>query len=118
LVYQEFLVYPNGNKAILNLKENAIRFPKEGIVVAIDHFFAGEEYVYYTRTNMHYPNGNIQDTIVGHYGGSIRATYGANLYGKGFRYNYIKKMWAEIGTPVRTKTSPAPMIKLELIECD
>lgn len=118
LLYQELIVYPQGNKAILNMDDYSIRFPKEGLVVAIDFFYAGEEYVHGGPTKLHMQDGSIKDTILMHYGASIRAAYDNNLTGSGYIYNYYKKIWTPMRRGRNGTTTSAPMIKLTLKTCD
>lgn len=118
LLYQELIVYPQGNKAILDLNDYSIRFPKEGLVVAIDFFYAGDEYVFSVPTKLHKPDGSIKDTIMMHYGASIRAAYDNNLTANGYIYNYYKKTWTVLRRGKNGTTTLAPMIKLTLKTCD
>jgi hypothetical protein len=118
LLYQEIIVYPNGNKVTLDLNDYSIRFPKEGLVVAIDYFYAGDEYVFRVPTKLHKPDGSVKDTVMMHYGASIRAAYDTNLNANGYIYNYYKKTWTVMRRGKNGTTTLAPMVKLTLKTCD
>jgi hypothetical protein len=118
LLYKELIVYPQGNKAIIELNDYSIRFPKEGLIVAIDFFYAGDEYVHSVFTKLHKPDGSIKDTVMMHYGASIRAAYDTNLNGSGYIYNFYKKNWTVLRGSKNGRTTLAPMIKLTLKTCD
>jgi len=115
LIAKEWVVHPKGKKLILPIIEENLRLPKQGIVVAIDYFFAGEQYLYKRNLRMSKPDGNHKDTVVTYYGSHIRAARAQNLLGKGYSYFYKTGKWYPF-TSYQSGIG-APMVSLGIKVC-
>ncbi len=119
LIAKEWMVYPTGKKLIFSILDENLRLPKEGMVVAIDNFFAGEQYTYKRKTRITKPDGSYKDTVITNYGFSILAAKGENLLGKGYVSSFSKTgKWHLFNSYPSGKGAGAPMVSLGIKECN
>jgi hypothetical protein len=116
LLLKELIVYPNAQKIVINVSEEWLRLPENGIVVVIDFFYAGEQYVHSHKVKQFRSDGSSVDTVMNRYGSSIEAARADNLVGNGFTYSYKRNEWSEVKNSTREKL--APKIELTLKLCD
>ncbi len=116
LLQKEIIVYPKAQKVVIDVSEEWLRLPENGMVVAIDFFYAGEQYVHSHKVKLHRLDGSSIDTVMNRYGSSIEAAHAENLSGNGFVYSYKKNEWNEMKNSIREKM--APRIELELKLCE
>jgi hypothetical protein len=109
LVSKEWVVHPTGKKITLKIADENIRLPKNGIIVAIDFLYAGEQYTYQSKSRMMNSDGSYRDTVMTHYGTTILAVGGQNLIGKGFSNGITFGKWNRGGV--------APLVILGIKEC-
>lgn len=116
LLLKELVVYPNSQKVVIDVSEEWLRLPENGIVVVIDFFYAGEQYVHSHKVKQFRKDGSSVDTVMNRYGSSIEAVRAENLSGNGFIYSYKRNEWSEVKNA--TKEKMAPKIELTLKLCD
>jgi hypothetical protein len=116
LLLKELVVYPKAQKVMIDLSEEWLRLPENGIVVVIDFFYAGEQYVHAHKVKQFRSDGSSVDTVMNRYGSSIEAIRADNLVGNGFIYSYKRNEWSEVKNA--TKEKMAPRIELELKLCE
>jgi hypothetical protein len=113
---KELIVYPEGKKVEIDVSEERLRLDENGLVVAIDFFYAGEQYVHTHKVKDLLSDGSSVDTIMTNYGSSIEAVRGDNMVGKGYIFRYKSNKWGE--TRNSTSSQLAPKIELNLKLCD
>jgi hypothetical protein len=116
LVSKEWVVHPTGKKLILKIADENIRLPKLGIVVAIDFFYAGEQYTYPREFRMMNSDGSFRDTVKTYYGTNILAVGGQNLLGKGFSTGNNLGKWSHYNS--KQTGWVAPLVILGIKECN
>jgi hypothetical protein len=116
LLLKELIVYPKAQKVVINVSEEWLRLPENGIVVVIDFFYAGEQYVHSHKVKQFRSDGSSVDTVMNRYGSSIEAVRAENLSGNGFMYSYKRNHWNDLKNATGEKM--APKIELTLKLCD
>jgi len=116
LIAKEWVVHPSGKKLILNIKDENLRIPMQGLVVAIDYFFAGEQYTYKRKTRMKKSDGTYENIVETIYGSNLLATKGENLLGKGYT-SFTKTGEWRIFNSYQSGVA-APMVSIGLMECN
>lgn len=116
LLEKEIVVYPQSKKVTLNMAEEWIRLPKKGFVVAIDFFFAGNNYLYTGKVREYKGGGIFVDTLKQKYGSSIEAVRGNDIIGYGYIYNYKRNEWQK--SEKYTAEGLAPKLEIEIKECE
>lgn len=116
LISKEWVVHPTGKKLILKIADENIRLPKHGIIVAIDFFYAGEQYTYPRESRMMNSDGSFRDTVKTYYGTNILAVGGQNLIGKGFSTGNNLGKWSHYNS--KQTGWVAPFVILGIKECN
>jgi len=116
LLYKELLVYPTGQKVEIDVRNEWLRMPENGLVIVIDYFYAGEQYVHTHKVKQFKIDGSSIDTIHKSYGASIKAVRADNMIGKGFMFQYKRNEWNTLNNSQNQKL--APKIELSLKLCD
>ena len=116
LLLKDLVVYPKTQKVVIDLSEEWLRLPENGIVVVIDFFYAGEQYVHAHKVKQFLSDGKSMDTVMNRYGSSIEAIRADNLVGNGFIYNYKRNEWSEIKNSTQEKMAPRIELNLKLCE--
>lgn len=116
LLQKELVVYPQAQKVVIDVSEEWLRLPQNGLVVAIDFFFAGEQYVHAQKIKQFRSDGSSVDTISNTYGSSIEAVRAENFSGNGFIYSYRKNEWNEVVNATGQKMAPKIELNLKLCE--
>ncbi len=115
-LFKDLVVYPTSKNVIIDISEERLRLPENGIVVVIDFFYEGEQYVHAHKTKIIHNDGSSADTIMKNYGSSIKAIYAENVIGIGYVYAYQKNIWYELKNS--RNQNLAPKIELSLKLCD
>jgi len=113
---KDILIYPKAQKVVIDLSEEWMRLPENGIVVAIDCFYAGEQFVKTYKTTFIHQDGSKVDTIMRRYGTNIEAVADNNLKGNGFSYLYKMNEWRVLEDVNGKKWAPKIELTLKLCE--
>jgi hypothetical protein len=116
LLLKELVVYPKAQKVVIDLSEEWLRLPENGIVVVVDFFYAGEQFVHAHKVKQFRSDGSSVDTVMNRYGSSIEAIRADNLVGNGFIYSYKRNEWSEVKNATKEKMAPRIEIDLKLCE--
>lgn len=116
LLNKEIIVYPQSAKVVTDLSEEWLRLPENGLVVAVDFFYAGEEYVYQWPVRQYKEDGSYVDTTMNTYGAKIKAIRGKTITGKGFIYNYRKNEWHTLESYTGEMLAPKMEIRIKYCE--
>ncbi|TAD86505.1 MAG: hypothetical protein EAY75_08140 [Bacteroidetes bacterium] len=113
---KELIVYPKSKDVVIDVSEERLRLPKNGLVVAIDFFYAGEQYIHTHQVKLYRADGSSIDTLIRKYGSAITAVHADNMLGKGYSFGYKTNTWRETTTSL---TQPlAPKVELGIKPCD
>jgi hypothetical protein len=115
LIAKEWLVYPTSNKTTLDVSEELLRLPTDGIVVCIDLFYAGEQYAYKVKVQQLNSDGTKKNEWQTRYGAYFRAVNGENLIGYGYMAGKANTWIAMKGFGEGTS---AIMVKLNVKQCN
>ncbi len=116
LVFKEFVVYPKSKQVTLDLKDEKLRLPANGLVVAIDFFYAGEQFIHTHKVMQMQLDSTYKDTLHSNYGSSIKAVYADNVIGNGYRYSYKKNSWYALKNHKNEPMAPKIEIAIKLCE--
>ena len=113
---KNILVYPKAQKVVIDLSEEWLRLPENGIVVAIEFFYAGEQFVKTYKTTFIHQDGSRTDTIMRRYGTNIESVKGNDLKGNGFDYLYKINEWRVLEDANGQKWAPKIELLVKLCE--
>jgi hypothetical protein len=114
LLLKELVVYPKGKEVVVNISDEWIRLPENGIVVVIDFFFSDEKFIYSIKSTHKGSHGKKVVAIDQFYGADIKFILGENLNGKGYNYDYKNNNWHEMIFGFEGKTAPKIQLTLNL----